>query len=175
MRRHGEDGRLKGAQYARRRREELGLTQADVALAAGVRDVKTIRNLETGRTWPNDLTLRGIETALRIQLGTLDRLAGGGGGTGEIETFGRKFVGGHGTLPTAQELIDLSSAISKLSHVLEATLARGDQITAAKVRSLIDAVSAVMGGYRPALNDAANRVDLTELRQQSDADEPLTE
>jgi transcriptional regulator with XRE-family HTH domain len=151
-------GRLRAAEYARQRREELGLTQSDVALAAGVRDVKTIRNLETGRNWPNDLTRRGIETALRVEIGTLDRI-GDGGETGEVEQQAEiARVGGLGAIPSAQELIDLSSAITKLSAVHEAMLRRGDDSNAETVRSLIDAVSAVMAGFGPALERTVARV-----------------
>ena len=134
------------------------MTQSEVAVSAGVRDVKTIRNLETGRNWPNGLTRRGIETALRVEIGTLDRI-GEAGETGEIEQFFGAPVGGHGALPTAQELIDLSSAITRLSSALEAMLRRGDDSNAATLRSLIDAVSAVMAGYGPALERTVARTE----------------
>ena len=142
----GDDLRLRAAAFARQRREDLGLTQAEVATAAGVRDVKTIRNLETGRNWPNDLTRRGIETALRIEIGTLDRLSENGP-TGAAHTSAPPAS----TLPTAQELIDLSSAITRLSSALEGMLRRGDDDTADTVRGLINGVSAVMAGYAPVL------------------------
>ncbi len=134
------------------------MTQAEVAIAAGVRDVKTIRNLETGRNWPNDLTRRGIETALRIEIGKLDRI-GDGGDTGEVDKRPDARFGGQSALPTAMELIDLSSAISKLSTAHEAMLRRGDDARAATVRSLIDAVSAVMAGYGAAMQETAMRVE----------------
>lgn len=133
------------------------MTQSDVALAAGVRDVKTIRNLETGRNWPNALTRRGIEIALRVEIGTLDRI-GDGGDTGEVEQQAEiARVGGLGAIPSAHELIDLSSAITKLSAVHEAMLRRGDDSNADTVRSLIDAVSAVMAGFGSALETTVAR------------------
>lgn len=161
-----EDRRLQAAAFARARREELGLTQAEVAIAAGVRDVKTIRNLETGRNWPNDLTRRGIESALRIEIGRLDRIVGGDD-TGEIEQRPGARVGGLSALPTALELIDLSSAISKLSSAHEAMLRRGDNARAGTVRSLIDAVSAVMADYGPVMQQTAMRVERIDDRDGS--------
>lgn len=146
--RFGSQYRLQAADYARQRREALGLTQSEVAAAAGVRDVKTIRNLETGRNWPNDLTRRGIETALQVEIGTLDRIAEVGD-TGKVESPG-VVADEQDSVPTAQEMIDLSSAISKLSSAHEAMLRRGDDRRATAVRSLIDAVSAVMAAYGPA-------------------------
>ena len=144
------------------------MTQAEVAVAAGVRDVKTIRNLETGRNWPNDLTRRGVEIALRIEIGTLDRMAEGlldadfgRGASGALADQGRAHAvtALANTLPTAQELIDLSGAVTKLSSALEAMLRRGDNSNTATVRSLIDAVSAVIAGYAPALEDTVARTE----------------
>jgi transcriptional regulator with XRE-family HTH domain len=156
------DGRRRAAEFARDRRLHLGFTQPEVAEAAGVKDVKTIRNLETGRNWPNDLTKRGIETALRLAIGTLDQIADGEEQPDPSEFRGQALVGGQRDLPTAQELIDLSAAISALSHAQEAMLRRGDNGTAERVRALIHAVSAVMGAYRPALHQAAMRVERTD-------------
>ncbi len=134
------------------------MTQSDVAATAGVRDVKTIRNLETGRNWPNDLTRRGIEIALRCEIGALDRI-GEAGETGEIEQRPEfASVLGLGAVPSAQELIDLSSAITRLSAVHEAMLRRGDDHNAETVRGLIDAISAVMAGLAPAMERAATEV-----------------
>lgn len=157
-RRRNDAGRLRAAGYARTRREQLGLTQSDVASAAGLRDVKTIRNMETGRNWPNDLTRRGIEMALSIESGALDRI-GAVGDTGEIEQYSDvASVGGQGAVPSAQELIDLSSAVNRLSVAREAMLRRGDDHSAERVRGLIDAISAVMAGLAPAIEGAATEV-----------------
>lgn len=135
------------------------MTQSDVASAAGLRDVKTIRNMETGRNWPNDLTRRGIEMALNIEIGALDRI-GAAGETGEIKQFEAEVapVGGLGAVPSAHELIDLSSAANRLSIVHEAMLRRGDDHSAELVRGLIDAISAVMAGLAPAIARAATEV-----------------
>lgn len=151
---------MRAVEYARTRREQLGLTQSDVASAAGLRDVKTIRNMETGRNWPNDLTRRGIEMALNIEIGALDRI-GAAGETGEIKQYFEVEVapvGGLAAVPSAQELIDLSSAVNRLSVVHEAMLRRGDDHSAELVRGLIDAISAVMAGLAPAIARAATEV-----------------
>lgn len=94
---------------------------------------------------------------MRVEVGTLDRI-GDGGDTGEVEQRAEIVrVGGLGAIPSAQELIDLSSAITKLSGVHEAMLRRGDDSNAETVRNLIDAVSAVMAGFGPALERTVAR------------------
>ena len=86
------DGRRKAAEYARDRRLQLGLTQPEVAEAAGVKDVKTIRNVETGRNWPNDLTKRGIETARQSGAVVVDRAVKLQAGTFVVQVGKRKFA-----------------------------------------------------------------------------------
>lgn len=49
---------------ARAWREDLGLTQAQLADRAGIKDEKTINNFESGRTWPTGRNLRAIAGAL---------------------------------------------------------------------------------------------------------------
>ncbi len=61
-------------------------------------------------------------------------------------------------MPSAQELIDLSSAITRLSAVHEAMLRRRDDHNAELVRGLIDAISAVMAGLAPAMERDATKV-----------------
>jgi transcriptional regulator with XRE-family HTH domain len=153
------EGRRRAADFAHERRLDLAMTQAEVAVAAGVKDVKTIRNLETGRNWPSELTRRGIETALRVAIGTLDRIAAGETPAGFSDIIGQPMRAG---APTAQELIDLSAAIGRLSQAHEAMLRRGDRDTAEKVRTLIDAVSAVMGSYNSVPQKTAMRMERTD-------------
>ena len=150
-----KEGRRDAAVFAHERRLDLGMTQAEVAVAAGVKDVKTIRNLETGRNWPSDLTRRGIETALHVAIGTLDAISRGDNPADATGSVDSSPVGPHRSAPAAQELIDLSAAMGRLSQAYEATLRREDHETAEKVRRVIDAVSAVMGSYATSEHDRA--------------------
>lgn len=74
------DGRHRAARAAAARRGELGMTQQELAGAAGV-DTKTIWSLETGGRWPIARTRARIEKALSWPQGELDRIASDSGGS----------------------------------------------------------------------------------------------
>lgn len=57
----------------RRRREELGLTQRDVAVAVDV-SVQTVSNWETGRYKEAKLTLPQVKALCRLLQWTIDEL-----------------------------------------------------------------------------------------------------
>jgi len=58
----------------RRRRKALGLTQADVALRAGVA-LRSVHELETGTAWPSTRTVGSIASVLGAGLGVFQRKA----------------------------------------------------------------------------------------------------
>lgn len=68
------DGRQRAARAVTARRGELGMTQQELAGAAGV-DIKTIGNLESRGRWPIARTRARIEKALGWPVGELERLA----------------------------------------------------------------------------------------------------
>ena len=71
---HCMDGRHRAARAVAARRGELGMTQQELADAAGV-DSKTIYNLEAGGRWPIARTRALIEKALAWPLGEMERIA----------------------------------------------------------------------------------------------------
>lgn len=65
------------SRYVRTRRGDLGMTQEDLARAAGV-DPKTIYNVESGTHKPYAKNASRIERALRWSSGALEIIASGG-------------------------------------------------------------------------------------------------
>ena len=68
------EGRQRAARAVAARRGELGMTQQELADAAGV-DLKTIGNLERRGRWPIARTRARIERALNWESGEMERLA----------------------------------------------------------------------------------------------------
>jgi transcriptional regulator with XRE-family HTH domain len=68
------DGKRRAARAVAARRGELGLTQQELAGAAGV-DSKTIYNLESRGRWPIARTRASIEKALDWPVGEMERIA----------------------------------------------------------------------------------------------------
>jgi transcriptional regulator with XRE-family HTH domain len=71
---HSMDGRQRAARAVAARRGEQGMTQQELADAAGV-DSKTIYNLESGGRWPIARNRALIEKALGWPLGEMERVA----------------------------------------------------------------------------------------------------
>ena len=69
-------GRLAAGAQVRTARAEKGLSQADLAVAAGV-DPGTVSGLETGRRWPRAGQQVRIEKALGWEPGRIERIARG--------------------------------------------------------------------------------------------------
>lgn len=68
------DGRRRAARAVTARRGELGMTQGELAAAAGV-DIKTIGSLERRGRWPIARTRALIEKGLGWPVGELERIA----------------------------------------------------------------------------------------------------
>jgi transcriptional regulator with XRE-family HTH domain len=79
-----DQDRVRVGRYIEDRRGFLGMSQKQLADAAGV-DIKTIYNLESGRRWPVATTRGAIEVALEWSPGDLTRIAEGGEPTVEVE------------------------------------------------------------------------------------------
>lgn len=61
--------RAKAGQLIRSARNDVGMTQAELALAAGIHQ-PTVAAYESGRRMPSDDTLRKVLAAARLRLGT---------------------------------------------------------------------------------------------------------
>lgn len=65
--------RQRAIRFVIARRGELGMTQAQLAEAAGVAE-RTVRSLEIGEAWPWARNLAAIARALKLDAGELDAL-----------------------------------------------------------------------------------------------------
>lgn len=79
-------GRAMARDFAKGARQDLLITQAQLAEAAGIKDVKTINNFEAGRTWPSATNRRAIARALGWKPDAFELILASGG---DIEVLSR--------------------------------------------------------------------------------------